>query len=204
MIKIYCEQGSEEWYDLRSSRVTGTKFSDLMAKPDTASYRNLVAGICASAFDIDDEGEKFITEDMERGTLLEPEARELYAEMRDVYVEQVGFILPGNEYDDWTGISPDGIMEVGMLEIKCPKLATHLSYIREQKLPTTYKWQIMGQLWVTGAEWCDFMSYYQGLKPFIIRVFPDEVIFKSIEEKLNVLIADVRNTIELYNQYSVS
>lgn len=202
MIKIYCEQGSEQWHDLRSGRFTGSVFSGLMAGKETAAYRNLIAEIAASCFDLEDDSERFVSADMERGTLLEPEARRFYEEIKGVEVEQVGFILPENDYDDWVGVSPDGLVnDNGCIEIKCPKLSTHIYYIAKNQLPSVYKWQVYGLLWVTGLEWCDFMSYYPNAKPFIVRVFPDESIFTMLEGRLTGAIKDVKLLIEQYENY---
>lgn len=205
MIKVNCEQGSEEWFNLRHGRITGSKFSDLMAGKETAAYRNLIAEIASSNFDIEDDSDKYVSEDMERGTLLEPEAREFYSKLRGVEVQQIGFILPDNDYKDWIGVSPDGLVgDNGLIEIKCPKISTHLSYISKGVLPNTYKYQVYGLLWVTGLEWLDFISYYPGLKPFIIRVFPDESEFISLESRLNGAIKDVNSLVNSYTKYSVN
>ena len=45
------------------------------------------------------------------------------------------------------------------------------------------------------------MSYYPGLKPFIIRVLPDLKAFEEIEKELDLLIIEVKKLIESYNSY---
>jgi len=48
----------------------------------------------------------------------------------------------------------------------------------EGKAPTEYVAQIQGQLWATGRDWCDFVSYNPGFPPAlqlsIRRVIRDE------------------------------
>lgn len=206
MIKVHCEQRSEAWYSARSGRVTGTKFSDLLASKNTAAYRNLLADIVADIINenLEDE-EGYVNEAMQRGIDLEPEARQMYCDLKSIVVDEIGFIIPDedNKYHEWVGISPDGIIQSdnGMIEIKCPKKSTHLNYIVGGKLPSEYKHQVQGQLFVTGFDYCDFISYYPGLKPFIIRVYPDKELFTKFEEGLDCLIDDVKKMVESYNNY---
>src|SRR4029077_203990 len=47
----------------------------------------------------------------------------------------------------------------GIVELKCPKSSTHLSYLKARNVPENHKPQIYHNLWVSGAEWCDFVSY---------------------------------------------
>jgi putative phage-type endonuclease len=205
MIKILCEQKSEAWFTARLGRVTGTGCKDMMATKTTASYRNLIADIASEIITNSGEDEEsYVNEWMQRGIDLEPEARSKYESLFETTIEQVGFITTDEDhkYSEWVGVSPDGLTkDNGMIEIKCPKKSTHMYYISNGKLPSEYKWQVMFQLYVTGFEYCDFMSYYPNLKPFIIRVFPDKQIFDEIEKELDLLIIEVKKLIESYNKY---
>jgi putative phage-type endonuclease len=207
MIKMLCEQKSEAWYAARSGRVTGTSFADLMAAKTTAAYRNLIADIAADIINPDLESEESYTNAaMLRGIELEPEARKMYAEMNEIEVEQVGFIIPDedNKYHEWIGVSPDGLPGSGLIEIKCPNKSTHLYYIQKNVLPSEYRHQVQGQLFVTGLEFCDFISYYPGLKPFIIRVLPDKELFTKFELELDILIKEVKILMSSYIEYPLS
>lgn len=204
MIKLLFEQRSEAWHNARAGRVTGTRFKDLMAGKTTAAYNNLIADLAAEILsDTDDEPETYENEWMVRGMELEPEARAMYSELKGVEVEQVGFVIPDEEHPlyEWVGVSPDGLVEGGMIEIKCPKRSTHLHYIASGVLPNEYQWQVHGQLFVTGLPWCDFFSYYPGLKPFIVRVNRDEELCSKIAGEMNTIIPKVRKVIEKYEGY---
>ena len=48
------------------------------------------------------------------------------------------------------------------------------------------------------------MSYVEGMKPFIIRVYPDTELFKVFEEKLNTIIPLIKAKIEKYNRYDIN
>jgi hypothetical protein len=147
---------------------------------------------------------------MERGTELEPIAREHYEATLDVLVAECGFILH-SDYEDWIGISPDGLAFPGLesleythgLEIKCPLAKTHLGYMFNGVLPNEYKWQVQGALWVTKLPYWDFMSYYPNMKPFIVRVRPDQDMHDQLEERINEAIKEVEQTMQRYDQYDV-
>ena len=203
MIIINCEQKSEAWFEARMGRVTGTRFKALMAGESTTTYKDLVTNIACEIITGKQE-ENYVSADMEKGIELEPIARNLYEELFGIKVAQIGFIIPDEEskFHEWVGISPDGILpDNGILEIKCPKFKTHFEYIEGNKLPTEYRYQVQGQLFVTGLDYCDFMSFATDMKPFIIRVYPDRELFKEFETRLDKLIIEVKQKLINYNKY---
>jgi len=201
MIKINVEQGSDAWFQNRLGRITASQFKELMSGESTKGYNDLISEVAAEIVSGEIE-ESYTNFDMERGKDLEPEARKLYAELFDVEVEEVGLCIPDedNEFHDWVGVSPDGLTN-GDLEIKCPKKKTHWNYIKKNRLPNEYKWQVQGRLFITGLPYCDFMSYYPNLKPFIIRVLPDEKMHKEFEVRLRKTIQLIKKEIEDYKLY---
>ena len=196
------EQKSEAWHEARCGRVTGTRFKALVSGESTQTYKDLVTNIACEIITRRQE-DTYTSPDMERGVELEPVARDLYSEIMDVKVQEVGFITPDEDtpYAEWVGISPDGVIKNSLLEIKCPKARTHLEYIEANKLPSEYRYQVQGQLFVTGFEYCDFMSYSEGMKPFIIRVYPDYELFELFKTRLDKLIFDVKQKLNIYQKY---
>jgi hypothetical protein len=79
------------------------------------------------------------------------------------------------------GCSLDGDVDdfQGIVEIKCPKSATHLGYLKAGKLPADYLAQVTHNLWVSGSAWCDFVSFDdrlpEDLQLLIVRVTKDEL-----------------------------
>ena len=203
MIFHNIEQRSEAWHDIRLGRITGTCFKSLVAKDSTATYQDLITDIACEIITGRAE-ESYTNEIMQRGIDTEPIARKEYENIFGVEVKQSGFITPDEDhkYHDWVGISPDGLVENGILEIKCPLMKTHLNYIYADRLPTDYRYQVQGQLFVTGLEFCDFMSYVEGMKPFIIRVLPELELFKEFETRLDVAIEQIKDKILKYNSYN--
>jgi len=202
MIKVLIEQGSEAWYQARLGRITGTRFNALMMTDSTKGYKDLISDIACEMISGEFD-EQFKSTLMDRGNEVEPEARGLYEELFETTVEQVGIVYTDedNEFHEWVGVSPDGLTD-GLLEIKCPLRKTHLNYIGEGVLPSEYKWQVYGLLFVTGLPYCDFMSYFPDMKPFIVRVHPDDEIFKLISTRLRLTIQRIKEKLEMYNNYS--
>jgi hypothetical protein len=197
------EQGSEAWHELKLGRFSGTRLGNIQSGKSTASYQNTIAEVAAEIITQSKE-DSYVNADMERGIDLEPEAAKEYELITGYSIKEVGFIEPENDLAEWTGISPDRLVEDnGGLEIKCPKVNTHFNYIKAGKLPNTYKWQVQGALWVTKLEWWDFMSYYPKLKPFIIRVYPDLEMHEKIETELEIAKNAVKEMIEMYNNYEL-
>lgn len=205
MIIYECEQHSEAWHEARIGRITGTRFKNLMSKESTASYQDLLTDIACEIITGRAE-DNYVSPAMEKGIETEPEARKEYENSFDTEIRQVGFVIPdeGNKYHDWIGVSPDGLThDNGMIEIKCPLMKTHFEYIEGGKLPSEYRYQVQGQLFVTGLEYCDFVSYCEGMKLFVVRVFPDVELFAEFEQKLDKAIDVILNKIETYKKYDL-
>lgn len=203
MIILNIEQQSEAWHEARCGRVTGTRFKALVAGETTATYKDLVTNIACEIITHKQE-ESYSNANMEHGIETEPIARKEYENIFDCEVKQIGFLIPDEEhkYHEWIGISPDGVTsDNGMIEIKCPIAKTHLGYIEDNRLPAEYRHQVQGQLFVTGFDYCDFMSYIDGMKSFVIRVYPDFELFKEFEKRLDILIEEVKIKLEKYHKY---
>lgn len=200
MTIIDIEQGSEAWYRHRAGKITGTRFATLMSGDSTKGYKDLINELAGETISgvKDDSYSNAI---MERGVELEPEARAVYEIEMDCIVDKVGFCLMDG-YEDWVGVSPDGITDLGMIEIKCPLIKTHMSYIEANRLPNEYKCQVQGNLLATGLDYCDFMSYYPGLKPFILRVEPDKEMHERLIIEIDKAISIVKARIMNYYNYN--
>jgi len=203
MIVLNIEQQSEAWFEARCGKVTGTRFKSLMMGESTQGYKDLITNIACEIITGKME-ETYSNALMEQGLETEPEARKEYESIFGVEVATVGFVMrdEDDKYHEWIGISPDGILpDNGMIEIKCPLARTHLEYIEANKLPSEYRYQVQGQLFVSGFDYCDFMSYVNGMKPFIVHVLPDQELFREFEKRLDALIIQVQTKLLNYYKY---
>jgi len=188
---VECEQGSEEWLKARLGVPSASNFSKLITMKGTLSTqaKAYVDALVAETITGEPTYVK-VTDAMQRGTELEPYARERYFYETGNSVEEVGFCL----HDDYqAGASPDGLIgDDGGLEIKCPLGGTMVSYLRVGRLPSKYWQQVQGCLHITGRKWWDFMAYHPDMKPLIVRVERDEAFIAA----LNALLIDVVKEIE--------
>ena len=177
---VEAEQGTDEWLMARLGCPSGSGFSKLITAQgkESTSRAGYVNGLIAEKV-IGEVPPSYENEWMIRGRELEPDARAFYEFERRCSVQEVGF-CKHDEYE--CGISPDGLIDAdGGLEIKCPAPATHVKYFRAGKLPSEYKAQVQGCLWITKRKWWDFLSYHPSLPPLLIRVERDEDFIKELE-----------------------
>ena len=184
------EQNTDEWSRLRAGKFTASTFKDIMAKETTLSHTNAIYQVVFERL-TQEQVKSFTNEWMERGKELEPHAR-LWYELNHSDVLNGGFFC-----DDWIGASPDGLVrEDGLVEIKCPKYSTQIQYLLDKKLPTNYKWQIQGQLYVTDRKWCDFVSYHPKLPAFIKRVERDSMSIALLSDAIDQSIKKAKSIIK--------
>ena len=166
------EQGTEEWSQARLGVPSASQFGKLITatgKPST-SAEGYINQLIAERM-TGERAEIYTNAHMERGTMLEPEARSYYQFIIGREVRQVGFCLHDTIR---AGCSPDGLIDDCGLEIKCPSAPVHVAYLRDGKLPAQYKPQVMGCIWITGAESWDFLSYHPEMPPLLITVERDQ------------------------------
>ena len=180
------EQQTAEWFAERCGIPSASNFDKIITtsgEPSKSRLKYMYQLAGERIIGIREEG--FLNDAMKRGVEMESEARYLYEMLYDVKIEQVGLCFPDEK--KLVACSPDGLVgEDGLIEIKCPNLATHVGYIVDKKLPTEYFQQLQGQLFVTGRAWVDFVSYYPGLKPLIIRATRDEKFIKALASELEL------------------
>ena len=201
------EQRTEDWFLARKGKVTASKIADVLAKGrgnaeslTRAKYRDqLVTERLTTTV-----AEGFTNEAMQRGTELEPKARDSYAFKTGVHVEEVGFI--DHPTIAMSGASPDGLVgEDALVEFKCPNSNTHREYIMDGKVPEKYKPQMAWQMACTGRKWCDFVSYDDRFADsskhlFVVRYERDDEYIAFIEEEVKKFLAEVDNLVAEFNR----
>lgn len=190
-------QNSEEWFGLRLGKVTGSKFSTVMANyPKTFGNPAQDYAIQVALERVTGERiEGFQNEWMERGHELEPLARHLYEMKTFEDVGNGGIYVDGN-----IAVSPDGVLEGGLIEIKSVKYNTHFERIKKGGIDLKYKWQIQGGLWLTGLGYCDFVSFCpdfpEDKQLYIHRVYPDEKMHDQLDNRINQFLELVESNLK--------
>lgn len=198
---INIEQGSDEWKQARLGHVTASNMADVMSKgKGTAEavgrYKYKVKLVAERLTQT--SGESFTNAAMEWGIEQEQFACIEYEASRNVFVERTGFWV--HPEIQWLGVSPDRLVgDEGLIEVKCPNTTTHLGYLFENKIPSDYYKQIQCQLWVTGRQWCDFVSYDPRLPKrnqlLIVRTERDESLIKEMEAETIQFLSEVNQLI---------
>lgn len=193
---IECEQGTPAWHTARAGRVTASRIADLMAKTKSgwgASRGNYLAELVAERL-TGVVAESFTNAAMKHGTETEPEARAAYEFFTDREVQQVGFVV--HPTIEWSGCSPDGLVgDEGMLEIKCPAIATHIETLLGSGIPDKYLKQMQWQMRCCERAWCDFVSFDPRLPTrmqlFVQRVPRDDAMLSDIQKHVVEFLAEV-------------
>lgn len=143
------QQGTDEWLEFRSSRVSGTDaYSLLKGKSITeilyAKQHNSFKG-------------NYYTE---RGHALEEVAKDIYSEARKP-IHNAGAII-NSEYPN-AMYSPDGLIkEVGLVECKAFNPTRHLA--NYQKTEPQIVAQIQFGLFISGRKYCDLILFNPDLE----------------------------------------
>jgi putative phage-type endonuclease len=161
MKTVEVQQGTAEWKAARAGMITASRICDVIAKiksGEAASRRDYKAQLVVERLTGLPAEDGYTNAAMQWGNEQEPFARAAYEFKYGVMVDQVGFV--GHPIVVTAGASPDGLVnEDGLVEIKCPKTATHLQYILDGRVPAQYVPQMQWQMECTGRDWCDFVSY---------------------------------------------
>jgi len=143
--------------------------------------------------------DNYVSKEMLDGIEREPLARAAYELENDCMVEEIGFAL----HDDIPrfGCSPDGVVgKDGGIELKCPKLSTHLRWIYEGIIPEQHLPQIDTCIAVTDRAWWDFQTYHphapEEARQMTIRRERDEPTIVAIKQRVVEFNAEVDAIIE--------
>ena len=178
------DQGSAEWFAARAGIVTASEFQTLLMKGkgggDSVTRRTYMRKLAGEIL-TGEPMEAFTNAHMERGKLMEQEARDLYAFMTDTDPQQVGFIKSGRK-----GASPDSLIESdGGLEIKTKLPHLLIELLESGEVPSEHVAQVQGGMWVAEREWWDFVAYWPKLPLFVKRIYRDEAYIKKLSEAVD-------------------
>ena len=196
------EQLSQEWFEARLGKVTASRVSDVLAtikSGEAASRKNYKLQLVTERL-TNKKTDSYTNQAMQDGIDREPMAREIYEKLKEVKVEEIGFVQ--HPEIKMAGASPDGLVgDDGIIEIKCPIETTHTTNLLERKLPSKYKPQVQFQLATTGRKWCDFISYNPNFEPrlqlIVIRVERDDEYIEMLEFEITNFLNEVE---EMINQ----
>jgi len=155
------EQGTPEWLQARCGLVTASKISDVMSKgrgSSPSATRATYMGQLIAERLTGNPTAGFTNSSMDWGSETEPQARAEYTMRTGNMVDEVGFVPHPTLAK--AGASPDGLVALdGLVEIKCPNTATHITSLLGGSIKNGYRLQMQWQMACTGRKWCDFVSF---------------------------------------------
>lgn len=190
------EQNTEQWDDMRVGRITGSALSTAMAnygKPFGEPAKKYAVSIAVGQITGKVDSNGYSNEHMARGHEEEPIARMLYEQEYFCEVQNGGFFEDGD-----IGCSPDGIISKdGLIEIKSAIPSIHYKRICKASFDSAYKWQLIGNMKITGRDWIDFISYCSSFpdekKLYVYRCHAED--FKKEYEMIDIRLTEFRELI---------
>ena len=192
------EQRSPEWFQARLGRLTGSKAGDMLAKiksGEAAARRDLRLQLVCERLTGQLQEDGYVNGAMLRGVELEPAAFRAYEALTGHLVRRTGFLQHPTLM---AGCSVDGDVDdfAGIVELKCPKSTTHYRYLKlGVAAPIEHLAQITHNLWVSGAQWCDFLSFDDrfplGAQTYLVRVKREDVDLAAYEAAALAFLAEV-------------
>jgi hypothetical protein len=167
MITVTEDQRTDEWLQARAGKVTASRFKDVISRTakglPTADRTRYLWQIVTERL----TGQPVQMPDaapLRWGRENEDAARTAYLFTSSAHPTETGFVAHPTLA---CGASPDGLLSdesdpdgmFGLIEIKCPwSSQVHLETWLNG-MPEDHQAQIQGQMWLTGREWCDFVSF---------------------------------------------
>lgn len=186
------EQRTAAWFQHRLGVCTASEFNQVLTaggkiSKQAESYAHRLLAEMMLGRPIEDD---ISTRYMQRGEELEDGAISCYEFETGVETSPGGFVTTD---DGRCGCSPDRLIgDDGVLEMKCPCGNVHVSYLLDPpSLAKSKGPQVQGELYVTGRQYVDLVSYHPELPPLIVRVVRDEEYIGLLDTALTTFMSSV-------------
>lgn len=197
---LTCAQNTPEWFAARMGIPTASEFKTLLGikkeakeKVTRRTYMLKLAGEIVTG----EPMESYQNDHMERGKVMEDEARDLYSFKYDIEPQRVGFIRNGDK-----GCSPDSLLgDRGMLEIKTKLPHLLIDCLLKDEFPAEHKAQCQGALWVAEREWIDIAVYWPKLPLFVKRAYRDDGYIANIAGAVKEFNEELAATVKLIREH---
>lgn len=204
MIIIHCDQQDATWFAERRGIPTASRFSDIVTptgkKREGYSRELYIHELVAERMSGTIQPH-YVSPSMERGTMLESEARAWYELKTGESVKQVGLVFQ-DEKRKWA-CSPDGLLENKGIEIKCPLRQTLVKYLLDGKPPGEHIIQMQASMWITGLQEWDYVLYTDepNIPSVIWPIKRDEKFMQAFEESLPEFCNEVEQAVKVCEKY---
>lgn len=199
------EQRTEEWFAQRLGKVTASSLYKVLSKTKTgygADRGNYLTQLVLERL-TGQKAESYTNAAMQWGIEQEPAARAAYEAAKGVFVTEVGFIP--HPTIEMAGASPDGLVEDGMVEIKCPDSKTALEcWLSKNPVEGKYFAQMQWQMRCADRPWCDYVVFDPRMPPkaqlLVVRVNRDDRWIEEAETEVRKFLAEVDEKVSSLKQ----
>jgi len=204
MIIIKCDQRDATWFAERRGIPTASRFCDIVTpicQERKGERRDTYIHELVAERMTETTQEHYVSSAMERGTILEDEARRWYELRTGRVVNQVGVVFQ-NKLRKWAA-SPDGLWEDRGLEIKCPLRQTIVKYLIDGKPPGDHMVQMQAGMWITGLSKWDYVLYTDepNIPSVIWTVEREEKFMSAFDKFLQPFCDEVETMLKLCEKY---
>ena len=200
MMEVFtCEQNSPEWHLARMGIPTASMFATVLARGKDGgasvtrrSYLLKLAGEIITG----EPMQGYSNADMERGHVMEPEARSWYEFVTDAPLTRVGFIRNGAK-----GASPDSFVgDKGVLEIKTAAPHILAELLLKDQFPPEHMAQAQGNLWVSEREELDLVVYWPSMPKLSKRLYRDPAYIAKLADAVDHFNDELAEVVEKIRQ----
>lgn len=192
-------QSDPGWLPARRGCLTTSRFKDARAKlksgkPAEARIQYAMELVAERVSDW--AVSRFVTDAMQRGIDLEPDAIRAY-ETHTGYFCQPAQLIQHASIGEFLS-TPDGLIGGdGLVEVKVPSITKFVRWRSEGIIPEEHLDQLQGQQAVCRREWTDFVAYCPEMpnkfQLFLVRYMPTAVEMKQVD-------ADAREFLDLVEE----
>lgn len=194
--EIEAASGTPNWHAARRGCLTGSRMADAMAYLKTGKAAQARLDYIADVVNERLTGEAvshYVTPAMQWGLEQEEHAKALYEVATGRLVLPAGFVR--HQRIEWFGATPDGLVDNGLIEFKCPTSRKHQAWILAGVVPDEHKPQMIAECVCTGRQWVDFVSYDPRMperkRLFVRRFTPTAEERERVEAEALKFLAEV-------------
>lgn len=194
------QQGSEDWFNARIGRVTASSVGAILGLSPFRKRQDVMRSMVREWHGALSEFTGNVA--TEYGNMNEHLARTDYQLTTGNIVETTGFHTHGS----WLGASPDGFVDDGLIEIKCPYSLRNGGEFKSIKTQWHYLAQVQIQMFVTGREWCHFYQWSKdSSKLEMVHYDHDYVldILKELRAFYDEFLQELGNPAHLKSRYEI-
>ncbi len=205
-----CDQRTPAWRALRAGRLCASDAKSMLATikgGEAAARRDLRVRLTVERLTGIPQDDLFVNDAMQWGIDHEADALAAYEAQTGLLASSVGF-LAHTELS--AGGSPDGVIGDfdGLVELKCPKSATHYGYLRGNgKPPAEHVAQLTHLLWLTGCPWIDFLSFDPrfpaDMQTFYVRLKSADVDLAAYDVTVRAFLAEIDTEVAAMRGFTV-